>query len=49
MEAMYGRLLVNVKVEPRSTLTFTLTIDIHYLSLIYAHKIYVRAHVKITQ
>ena len=47
IEAMYERSGVSVKVEPRSTFTFT-SYTLYIASFIYAGKIYVRAQVKIT-
>ena len=49
---MYEKLRVNVKVEPRSTFTFTS--DLRYIvSNLFTHvnpvKVYVRTHVKITR
>ena len=47
IEAMYERARVNVKVDRGST--FTLSMTLHALSLLYARKIYVLTHAKITR
>ena len=50
MEAMNEKLRLNIKVEPRSTFTFTRLLFIHCLYFIYyARKIYARTHVKLVQ
>ena len=49
METMYERPLVNVKVERRSTFTFTRDFPYIVSPFIYASKIYVRTHVKVAR
>ena len=52
IETMYEKPLVNVKVEPRSTFTFTSDLP-YVVSNLFKHvkpvKVYVRTHAKITR